>query len=237
MAARVINVLEAYLKSLRSAAAAPLTCSTNEQARTIFNKLSEIDGLHAGLRQKVQNIQRPKKRKAERLLERTPNLWIIRANLRRIYGSGEAASQTASSLRDAHSMVVWRWIRTIPTRDWDNGAISADVRSLVMARMAETQEASVLTPRELDVMAEMAEGELRRSEEYLDFYGILVSYMRVCDFDRLADTILQFYRQQSIVFLILPTYKSDLRQSRVYQISSTSAHSKLLNRLACKMIR
>jgi hypothetical protein len=184
MAAKVISALQTCLKSLSSATAAPLTFSTNEQARTICKSLSEMDRLHVALRLKVQNVRRLKKRKAERLLKRTPSHSIIKANVRRIYGSkpGEAASRTASSLRDAHAMVVWQWIRKIPIKDWDNGAMSADVHSLVVARMAETQEAPDLTPDELEVMGEMSEGELRESREYLTFYSILISYVRVCGF-------------------------------------------------------
>ena len=180
MAARVINVLQAYLRSLRSATEAPLTCSTIEQARTIYESLSEIDRLQAGLRQKVQNIQRAKERKAELLLEMTPSCSIIKANLLHIYGG--AASQNANSLRDADYMVVLRWIRTIPTKDWGYGMLSADVRSLVMMRMAETQEAPALTPDEFEVMAKISEGELRESQEYLNFYGISTSLAAVCGF-------------------------------------------------------
>jgi hypothetical protein len=43
--------------------------------------------------------------------------------------------------------------------------------------MAETQEASVLTSQEFHVMKEMADGE--GLEGYLDFYSILISYIRV----------------------------------------------------------
>lgn len=60
--------------------------------------------------------------------------------------------------------------------------MSKDVRSLVVARIAETQEALILTLQELKVIEKITKEELKESQEYLDFYSILISYIRVCGF-------------------------------------------------------
>jgi hypothetical protein len=179
MATKAIKVLDAYVQHFQSVAKAPLTRVTNQQALIIFETLSVIDGLHAQLRQKVQNIQREKKRKVEALLDKTPSNSIIEANLRHIYGlksSVEATSQIATRLRSSHPKVVRRWITTIPVGNWGNGEISTDIGFLAITKM-ETMENPDITTDELGVLEKASESDLQKSPGYISYYSNLLLIM------------------------------------------------------------
>jgi predicted transcriptional regulator with HTH domain len=199
MATKAIEALEDYVGHVRSAIEAPLKRLTNQQGLTIFKILSEIDGLHATLRLKVQDIQQQKERKVANLLNRTASHLRITANLEHIYGAKQTASQITTRLRSSPPKVVRRWTTTIGVGDWDNGEMSAEVGLLAIAKM-ETMEDPDITTEELEVFEAMSKGDLIGSQVYMNFYSILLPHVGVCGFDRLAAAILTAYTRQSIVF-------------------------------------
>jgi hypothetical protein len=180
MAANFIKVLDAYVRHFESAAKAPLTRITNQQALTVFKSLLVIDGLHTRLRQSVQNIQRRKKKKVERLLGRTPSHWIIKGNLRRIYrlksGASDSSSQIATCLLSSHPKVVRRWIMTVPVAEWGSGEMSTEIGETIISKM-ETMENPDITTEELEVLKNEYKSDLQESQDYMDYYSILLLLM------------------------------------------------------------